>query len=57
MVENPNIYLIWGVTTHISDPNSITDWAAAVYECPNVIVSATPHPNIQVSQEQIFMKF
>ena len=53
----PNICLIWVVTTHVSDTNIIMAWTTTTYECPNVLVSAPPHPNIQYIQDQIFLNF
>ena len=39
-------FSIWGVTTHISDPNKITACTTAIYNLPSFLLSAPYLPNI-----------
>ena len=53
----PNRRLIWGITTHVSDPNRKMAWTIVSYKRPNVLVYAPYLPNIKSIQYHLFLAF
>ena len=53
----PQSRLIWGVITHVYNPNSRMAWTTTIQKLPNFRVYTTSLPNIQARRDQLLLAF